>query len=224
MIPTSTLSTERFWAAFAQGLPTFSQEDQGIALAIYRELARGQPLSVEQLAAALCMPAPRVREALARDSIRCFTYLDEEGRVAGFGGLATAPMHHRYEVNGRTLWTWCAWDSLFIPELLGEAARIESRDPETGDVVRLTVSPERVDLVQPADAVVSFLLPKPYDIDTTATNRMACFCHFVFFFASRDSGKRWTTRHPGTFFYSVEDAFALGKRLNQQHFGHALAR
>jgi alkylmercury lyase len=42
-------------------------------------------------------------------------------------------MHHRFEINGLTLWTWCAWDSLFIPEILAQTARVASRDPETGE-------------------------------------------------------------------------------------------
>jgi hypothetical protein len=33
---------------------------------------------------------------------------DGQGRVLGFGGLAGAPMHHRLEVDGRDLSTWCA--------------------------------------------------------------------------------------------------------------------
>lgn len=222
MIATRTPTPDGFWEAFARELPVFSEEEQHICLAIYRELARGRPCSVEQLAAALRMPASRMHESLARDAIRCFTYVDKEGRVAGFGGLATAPMHHRFELNGRVLWTWCAWDGLFIPKLLGETARIESPDPETGEPVRLTVSPERVLGMHPADALVSFLLPKPHDIDTSATNVMASFCHFVFFFASPESGARWTANHPGTFLFTVDDAFALGRRLNRQTFGRAL--
>jgi hypothetical protein len=39
------------------------------------------------------------------DSTKCFVYPDEQGRVLGFGGLAAAPMHHCFEVDGRTLWT-----------------------------------------------------------------------------------------------------------------------
>jgi hypothetical protein len=31
--------------------------------------------------------------------------------------LAATAMHHRFEVDGRALSTWCAWDSLFIPEI-----------------------------------------------------------------------------------------------------------
>jgi alkylmercury lyase len=33
-------------------------------------------------------------------------------------------------MNDRTLWTWCAWDSLFLPEILGHPARVTSPDPE----------------------------------------------------------------------------------------------
>src|SRR2546422_6561781 len=59
--------------------------------------------------------------------LKAFVYPDDEGRVLGFGGLAAAPMHHRLEVDGRTLWTWCAWDSLFIPEILGKRARVDRK-------------------------------------------------------------------------------------------------
>jgi len=52
---------------------------------------------------------------------------------------------------------------------------------------------------------------------------MAKFCHFVFFFSSRQSGERWAAEHPDTFLYSLDDAFALAKRLNARNFGPELA-
>ena len=64
---------------------------------------------------------------------QAFIDRDRERRVLGFGGLATMPMHHRFEVDGRELSTWCAWDSLFIPEILGRSARVASLDPENGE-------------------------------------------------------------------------------------------
>ena len=143
--------------------------------------------------------------------------------MLGFGGLAAAQMQHRFEVEGRTLWTWCAWDSLFIPEILGKPARIESRDPQSGGIVRLVVSPDRVESVEPKGAVVSFLLPDGH-FRTSAANVMAQFCHFVFFFTSRASGERWMAKHPGTFLYSLDDAFALAKRLSAKNFGPELGR
>jgi alkylmercury lyase len=221
---TSEIPTlEQYWKQLADELPHYSPEEQRAAVTLYRELAKGQAVDADQLARALGVPPGEARTLLARDSIKAFIYPDEQGRVIGFGGLAAAQMDHVFEVEGRTLWTWCAWDTLFIPEILGKSAHIESRDPVSGEIVQLIVSPDRVESVQPVNAVVSFLLPDGH-FRTSAVNVMAEFCHFVFFFASRSSGERWVGKHPGTFLYSLDEAFALAKRLNAKNFGQELAR
>src|SRR5262249_930693 len=158
--------------------------------------AKGTPVDAEQLGRALGVSPAESRALLERDSIKCFVYPDGEGRILGFGGLAAAPMHHRFEVEGRALSTWCAWDSLFIPEILGRPAHVTSADPESGDTIRLVVTPARIESVDPAGAVVSFIQPEAEVFRTSAANVMAKFCHFVFFFSSRDSGERWVAKHP----------------------------
>jgi hypothetical protein len=100
---------------------------------------------------------------------------------------------------------------------------VTSADPESGDVVRLVVTPERVELVEPDDAVISFILPGAQALITSAASVMARFCHFIFFFQSRSSGNRWASKHPGTFLYPLDDAFGLAKRLNAHNFGSVLA-
>jgi len=224
MTRTDIPTLELYWQALDAHLPRFSPEEQRIALSLYRELAKGQPVDAEQLGRALGVGAAEARAHLERDAIKVFVYPDAHGRVIGFGGLAAAPMHHRLEVDGRTLWTWCAWDTLFIPEILGKRARVTSPDPETQEPVQLVVTPEKIESAAPEDAVVSFLMPDASDFDTTAANVMKTFCHFVFFFASRASGARWVSKHPGTFLYSLGDAFALAKRLNARNFGAELSR
>jgi alkylmercury lyase len=204
-------------------LRPFSPEEQRAAAALYHELAKGKAVDADQLGRALGISSAESRALLQRDAIKCFVYPDDQGRVLGFGGLTAAPMHHRFEVEGRTLWTWCAWDSLFIPEILGRSARVTSPDPETGKMARLVVAPDRIESVVPDGAVVSFIRPEARVFDVDAANVMAKFCHFVFFFSSRASGDRWTAKHPDTFLYSLDDAFALAKRLNATNFGPALA-
>lgn len=224
MTTTKIPTLDEYWEKLAAGLLPFSPDEQRAAVTLYQELAKGQPVEVEQLAQVLGVSTSEARALLARDSIKAFIYPDEQGRVLGFGGLAAAPMHHRFEVDGRTLWTWCAWDGLFIPEILGKEARVTSRDPENGEVVRLVVSPDGIESAEPKDAVVSFLWPDTHDFDTSAANVMAKFCHFVFFFRSRSSGEHWIAKHPGTFLYSPEEAFVLAKRLNERNFGQELAQ
>ena len=217
-----TPDIDQYWQALETVLPTFAEDEQRAAVTLYRELAKGSPVSATQLAAALDVPVVSAEDLLGRDSIRSFVYPDEEGQVLGFGGLAAAPMSHKLDLDGRTLWTWCAWDSLFIPEILGEQARIESRDPHTGGTIRLTVTPEGVRSQEPETIVVSFVAPDTELFNSSADNVMANFCHFVFFFESRESGEAWATKHEGAFLLALDEAADLARRLNARNWGGAL--
>ena len=216
----SDLST--YFEELATHLPDFSLKDQHTALAIYRELAQGEPVDDTHLAGALGVSLEEASVRRSSPALEGLTYLDPEGRIIGFGGLATVPMHHEFVVNGRKLWTWCAWDSLFIPELLGAEARVVSPDPGTKTPVRLSVTPDGVRQVEPDGAVVSFVHTNAEVFTTSAENVMASFCHYVFFFESRESGEAWAAEHPDTFLYGVDDAVTLAHRLNARNFGDAL--
>jgi alkylmercury lyase len=216
-------SPDEYWEMLEPHLRRFSPDEQRAAIALYRELAKGQAVDDAQLARALGISAAESRTFLERDSIKSAIYRDGQGRVLGFGGLAAASMHHRLKVNGRTLSTWCAWDSLFLPEILECSAEVTSPDPETGQLIQLVVTPDRIASVEPRDAVISFVRPDAGVFGTSAANVMAKFCHFIYFFASQASGERWSEKNPGTFLSSLDDAFVLAKRFNRRNFGLALA-
>jgi len=46
-------------------------------------------------------------------------------------------MPHALQFDGRTLYAWCAWDTLFLPELLGRPARVTSTDPVSEVILEL---------------------------------------------------------------------------------------
>jgi hypothetical protein len=142
------------------------------------------------LASTLGPSIVETRGLLERETIKSLVYADDQGRVRGFGGLAATAMHHRFEVDGRALSTWCAWDSLFIPEILGRPARASSIDPESGEIIRLVITSERIESVEPIGTLMSFIRPDAHVFGTSAANVIAKFCHFIFFFASRSSGER----------------------------------
>jgi alkylmercury lyase len=194
MAKTNSSALEHYWEALQIHMRPFSPEEQRAAVALYREIAKGAAVDAAQLGQALGVSPAEARALLQRDPIKAFVYPDDQGRVLGFGGLAAAPMHHRFEVGGRTLWTWCGWGTLFIPEILGQSARVTSPDPESGELVRLVVTPDQIASAEPPGAVVSFILPDAQVFGTTAAHVMAKFCHFVFFFASRLSGERWVAK------------------------------
>jgi alkylmercury lyase len=163
------------------------------------------------------LPEAQITDALDRLP---GVFRDAEQRVVGFMGLTVIEMgQHRIHLDGRALSAWCAWDTLFLPELLGETVSVTSRSPASDAAISLTVTPSGPTDLQPPDTVVSFLLPET-DFDADVIQR---FCHFVNFFASPDDSERWTHEHPGTFLLSVDDAYRLGQLTNHAVFGAVLA-
>ncbi len=144
---------------------------------------------------------------------------DEDGRIVGFMGLSVVEFgEHRLEVDGQRLTAWCAWDTLFLPGLLGRAARVSSRCPVTGETISLTVTSDGPSGLHPAATVLSFLVPEqPFDADVVRS-----FCHFVHFVASERATQEWIAQHPGTFSLSIDEGFELGRRTNAAIFGAAL--
>src|SRR3989441_6469341 len=173
---------------------------------------------------ALEAPPDTVDELLEHPNLKCLTYTDKQGRIIGFGGLAVREMPHRFKVDGRTLYTWCAWDSLFIPVILGEEAEVESPVPGSSARVRLRVTPDGVKRIQPANAVMSFLLPSAQTFQADAIKAMASFCHYIFFFPNQDAAAAWTKSHPDTTVISVSDAFELGRRMVSARWRPALMK
>jgi hypothetical protein len=91
----SAPTLDEYWAEISGALPSFTPEEQRVAVTVYGELAKGTPVSVGQIARALGIPTEQARELLGRPCIQVMAYRDEPGRLVGFGGLAAAPMHHK---------------------------------------------------------------------------------------------------------------------------------
>lgn len=85
---------------------------------ILRLLARGEPAALGDIAAAASRPLSEVDRLLRSQP---GTDWDDDGRLAGFG-LTLRPTGHRFTVAGKTLYTWCATDTLFFTVILGKPA------------------------------------------------------------------------------------------------------
>lgn len=192
--------------------PDLDKPGKQIAAAVYRLLAAGEPVSRERLAKRVGLSLESVAAAL--DSWPG-VYTNDEGSVVGFWGLTQLEMPpHRLEVKGRKLYTWCAWDSLFIPQILRSTAQVESTSPTRGDSISLVVGPNGIESVTPEHAVLSFLRPREGFDEKIIQN----FCHYILF-SSDESGKQWTAEHENTFLLSTDEGFQLGPLWIEGLFG-----
>jgi alkylmercury lyase len=190
-----------------------------LSLDLYRLLAEGEPVQRTQLAKRLETPVEAVNRVLDGWP---GVFSDAEGRIVGYWGLSIPGAYsspHTLRMNGRTLSAWCAWDTVFLPQLIGLAAEIESTSPGQTGIVRLAITPQQVERVEPVGAQMSVLLP---DTQEMQKNVVTSFCHFVHFFPSRQAAESWTAKHAGTFLLSIHEAHVLARLKNEAQYRDVL--
>ena len=176
-----------------------------LARALLALLARGEPVTDELLASETNRPVGEVTAILPSWPN---VHRDDRGAVVAFGGLTLRPTGHRFSVGGRELYTWCAWDTLFLPALLDEPAEVRSTCPLTGTPVRLRVNADGIADAEPADLCVSF----PPTATTSTADIVESFCCHVHFIAGQDAAQRWLRVHPGGRVLELQDAYEVGQR------------
>jgi alkylmercury lyase len=187
---------------------TIDIDEQGrrIGIAVYDLLAQGDPVTPAAIAAHAREP-----ETVVGTTLKSWpgVFWDDEGRVVGFWGLAIPEMDHRFHAeNGKPIYAWCALDPFLIVPVIGRPARVESKDPVTGEPITMTVTPRGINDLSPATAVVSFLAPdKPFDFDVIES-----FCHYVLNFASPESAERWASERKDIVLLPAAEAFEVGLR------------
>lgn len=216
---TGSVDVDAIALGIVKVFPTLNLFEQRLSLELYRLLSGGQPVARAVLAERL-QASPEMVDRILDGWPGVFS--DSERRIVGYWGLALPAAYrspHQLTIDGQKLSAWCAWDTLFLPELLGKPAEVESRSPGLAGIVKLTVTPRGVQQVAPEDAQVSFLMP---DAGGAQKDIVSTFCHFVHFFPSRLAGEAWAAQHPGTFILSVEEAHAVARRKNQAQYGEAM--
>ena len=188
---------------------SLGSDDRGSTPWMFRPLldllAHGEPVTVDQLAAATATTVEQVRHDL---TAMPDTEYDEWGRIIG-SGLTLRPTPHRFDIDGRQLYTWCALDTLIFPGILGRTAHVTSACHSTGQPVHLTVDTHGITNVEPATAVVSIVIP-----DHPASIR-AALCHHVHFFATREAAEPWLAENPSAITITAAEAYQLGRPLTR---------
>lgn len=162
----------------------------------------GQPLAPASLAARLQMSQENLTTHLA-----CVpdTEFDAQGNIVGWG-ITLLSTQHRFRLQGRQLFTWCAFDTVLFPPLLQIEAHVQSVCEASGQPITFVATPEGIQKLLPATSVLSLILP---------TERCDCvrgtFCQQSLFFQSEEAASSWLVLHPEAVLLSVEEAAALGQ-------------
>ncbi len=188
-----------------------------IAVQIMRLLANGRPVSPEQLGEVWSLQQEDTVEIVRQFQTMGLAELDEKGKIVGMV-LSLRPTAHRFHINGRELFTWCAVDTLFLPALLQQEADVESNCPTTGKQIHLRVNSNELAEIEPVGAVLSLLAPGctvgiSANCGPELVGSQGSFCKNVLFFSSEKASSLWLAEHPGAVILPVKEAFDLARNV-----------
>ena len=208
----SDLSAALLRAAGGDPLPA---DHARTAVATFEHLLAGEPAPVADIARAAGVSADAAERFFAGSR---GVYRNDDGDVIGFWGVTVVEMPpHRLVTDGPPVWFWCAWDPVIVAPIVGRPLTLETRDPETGDPVRFTATPDGVRDVSPDTATLSFLRPTgEWNADVIAS-----FCHYVHAFGNEWTARSWTAERDGTFVLSLDDSVGLARDGFIVRFGDA---
>jgi alkylmercury lyase len=196
---------------YAQSNPP---ELQRASLAIYRVLATGRPAVRPEIARALGVSPAALTKALSLLPAHSIN-ADDRGRIVAFVGLSLVAAKHALLVGKNRLYTWCAFDALFLPPLLGTDARLVTTCPASGHqiTVRITAASARAENARAP--VVSMVAPSREDC---CRDLRAAFCDHSNLFRDRRAFSDWSGKGREMLALPLDEAFAVALRRNQWRF------
>ena len=189
-----------------------------LTLAIYRQLGNGHPATLAGLSASLALSLAEA-EALVAEIPAATIERDASGAVTAAGGLSLHPANHVFQVGDLTLHTWCVFDGLFLPQILGKSATLITRCPVTRRKIEISLTPEAVTHANPQNPVMSIVTP---DKEARCANLRGVFCNHVNFFADEAAFLDWVADKPEVARVSLSDAHELALARNQFRYGDLL--
>ena len=185
-------------------------EQEDLCIPILHQVTRGKPIEKAALAASLHVSQGDLEQRLLHLPD---TEFDQQGNILGWG-ITLVPTRHRFQIQGQSLYTWCALDTVLFPPSLQAEAQVHSTCPVTGRPITFVATPEGiVKNLTPTSSVMSLIIPAERSECVRTT-----FCEQSLFFESEQVASTWLTAHPEAVLLSIEEAAAVGKRVAASRF------
>jgi alkylmercury lyase len=188
----------------------FTEQESHLFIQTLRLLSKGHPINSEQVSQIAVKEGLSTDEALA--VLDWIVERNKDGNIAGLAGLSVNNWSHKFKVNGTELSTWCALDTMFLPQILNQTAEVESKDPGTKEIIKLSIGPNKVEHHGSSSTVISVVTPKTKKKGLESTEKIwKSFCCFSHYFTSVESGKKWFSgKNLVPVFLSMEEGHQLG--------------
>lgn len=182
--------------------------DLRVTITTMQALANGQPISPAQLADIWEMPLDHVQAILDQAKTNGKVEINAQGNLVG-AVLSLNPTDHQVFMDNKHIYAWCAYDALYASGVVGKPAQIVSKDPVTGEMIRVSMTPIGVETVEPESAVVS-VVGAGADLGTGPESAR---CTQMLFFGSRQSAELWRKNHVGVYILTMEEIYKVVEKI-----------
>ena len=185
-------------------------EQKDLCRPIIQQVARGKPVTKADLQVSLHLSPDELERRLEHLPD---TEFDQQGNILGWG-VTLLPTSHQFQLDGKALYTWCAFDTVLFPPSLQRSAQVQSSCAQTGHPITFVANPEGVvtDLT-PAGSVMSLILPAERSECVRET-----FCYQSLFFQSEQAASPFLASHSEAILLSIEEAALVGRWVAQSRF------
>lgn len=180
----------------------------GLLLPGFPLLARGEPLTVGQIAKAAGVDDHEIGEALRK--ARCA--FNESGCLIDLFGMMLAPTYHRLEIDGKAIFSCCALWAHVIPQLIDRVVLVESVDPRSRELVRLEIAPGKVQSVNPGPALATMAVADAASIEKDVGS---AFCSHVRHFAWSGSAREFAAASPSRQIVEIDELHEIAGQLHE---------
>ena len=212
----STLETRSELEGFlSEGYLTANPPElQKLCVIAYRLLARGEPVTRAELAETTSYTDQKIEELITLIPSSAYER-QVDGAFTGFIGLSINKTAHEFTVADRLLYTWCVFDALFLPAILGTNTLLSTICPATGREIKIAIRSDGAAPITPPNPVMSIIAP---DHEACCSDLRGAFCNHVNFFADQSAYAQWDKGSNAGDAVSLDDAFALAMRRNDARF------
>ncbi len=191
-----------------QILPKLSAIKKRLSKILYIGLTKGYPVSLALIVEQLDIPEEQVRELL--DELD-YVERSQNDEVIAYRGVTLSPTKYTLITADSTVYTWCAFDTLFLLDLIDQPAHIHSTCAACNK--KLMLKPSKLDGSMPENSsvVMSFLVPEP---SAYQESLRVSFCCKVHFFCNANCAQKWSSQHSDVELFSVEDSQTIARERN----------
>jgi len=184
----------------------WEQADKATLRHLFPLLSAGKPVSPSRFAEIAKIEVFTVEKVLQMGRAD----RNSHGDVIGLFGFTLMPTLHRLMIEDVALFSCCAMVAQMAPSLAGKTAAIESIDPTNNKVVKIIISPNSIQSVEPKEAVATLVVTNQEDVLRDVSS---AFCSHVRHFVNVRTAEEFTSLNPQRYVVDIDQLHRIAGQV-----------